>query len=549
VEEIEDYLESLEDFLASSIPDLPNVREAVHRLWLDVSRFGPQSLPSLPDIHVPGLGAFEVPPPPPPPPPKSWFEESLDLVRLYPWTFGGIVVGVAGASLLVGYGSMHKHARLRRVKTVTNTTTERRQVVVVLGGDHPLALPLIVDLEKKGYIVITSVTSLHAVETIENVCHGFVRALVLDPDEPGTTPIFLRSLASTLSRRFPINVPGDPHASPSSRPYIHSVISLLTLPGSSVTTRLTPFEHLPLQSTYLPYLLATHITPIRILQALMPLLRTSPARARDSFSNNQGSQTIIVCVPATDARVGLPFSSAQAMSAAATLRGVEVLRREINVAALTDTTESMKNIKVVVVDVGSVGSSLPQSLTQQDVHKEMDEWTPSERVAYGPAFSSVLEEGHQYGVSRKPADISTFVDPLVEIISGGRKGGRCHFTLCLGFGKIRNLIRGERFSVGAGASTYTLASYLPSGILNTLLIIPHFLVSVRNSLLPVAPAIPQPVPEKPLVPPAVATAPPAPDVAEAAEELSDHEASASETGSEADVESNSSGVESSWIQA
>lgn len=135
-EEIEDYLESLEDFLASSIPDLPNVRGAVQRLWLDISRFGPQSLPSLPDIHVPGLGTFEVPPPPPPPPPKSWFEESLDLVRLYPWTFGGIVVGVAGASLLVGYGAMHKRARFRRVKTVANTTTERRQII----GAYSLSL-------------------------------------------------------------------------------------------------------------------------------------------------------------------------------------------------------------------------------------------------------------------------------------------------------------------------------------------------------------------------------------------------------------------------
>jgi len=46
-----------------------------------------------------------------------------------------------------------------------------------------LALPLIVDLEKKGYIVITSVATLKAVETIERECHGYVRALVLDPDE------------------------------------------------------------------------------------------------------------------------------------------------------------------------------------------------------------------------------------------------------------------------------------------------------------------------------------------------------------------------------
>jgi hypothetical protein len=56
-------------------------------------------------------------------------------------------------------------------------------ITVVLGGDHPLALPLIVDLEKKGYIVIASVSTLEAVETVEHRCNGYVRALVLDPDE------------------------------------------------------------------------------------------------------------------------------------------------------------------------------------------------------------------------------------------------------------------------------------------------------------------------------------------------------------------------------
>lgn len=102
------------------------------------------------------------------------------------------------------------------------------------------------------------------------------------------------------------------------------------------------------------------------------------------------------------------------------------------------------------------------------------------------------------------------------------------------------------------AGTYTMASYLPSYILNTLLIIPHFLISVRNALLPITPAIaqPYPPPQPPALPPSsVPTAPPASEVAKAAEELSEHEASASDTGSEADVESNSSGVESSWVHA
>lgn len=54
---------------------------------------------------------------------------------------------------------------------------------MVLGGDSPLGPPLISDLERKGYIVITSVSSPEAVDEIEAQGNGYVRALVLDPSE------------------------------------------------------------------------------------------------------------------------------------------------------------------------------------------------------------------------------------------------------------------------------------------------------------------------------------------------------------------------------
>lgn len=117
------------------------------------------------------------------------------------------MVGVAGTGLLVGYSSIHKHSRFVKTKPASAASTERRQVVgehliliqvigalhmivaVVLGGDHPLALPLILDLEKKGYIIITTVPAAELVETVESRCHGYVRALVLDPDEVRITVI------------------------------------------------------------------------------------------------------------------------------------------------------------------------------------------------------------------------------------------------------------------------------------------------------------------------------------------------------------------------
>jgi hypothetical protein len=223
MEEIEDYLESLEELfftsLSAATQDLPHIREAVYRLWEDVSRYGPSGLSN---IHIPVLRDFQIPPPPPPVPPKSFLERSVDWVGVHPWKTSGIVVGVLGVGLLVGYASAQR--RSYRVMRVKSATRERRQVVgalfsdvsiirmfiidgwplVILGGDHPLGLPLIVELEKQGYIVITSVSSASSVDVVERACQGYVRALVLDPCEvhiidPSHSLTVLRKLLVTSS--------------------------------------------------------------------------------------------------------------------------------------------------------------------------------------------------------------------------------------------------------------------------------------------------------------------------------------------------------------
>jgi hypothetical protein len=58
--------------------------------------------------------------------------------------------------------------------------------VVVLGGDTLLALPLILELEKQGYVVIASVSTPQVVDVLEHKTRGYVRALVLDPTEVST---------------------------------------------------------------------------------------------------------------------------------------------------------------------------------------------------------------------------------------------------------------------------------------------------------------------------------------------------------------------------
>lgn len=201
---VEEYWESLEEYVFSSLSaattDLPNIHDAFNKLWLDIARYGPP-IPSFPAMHVPVLGDFHLPPPPPPPPPPSnlsWLRESADWTRQHPWTMSGIVL--VGASLMVGYRSAHARRRNEQYR-VKSQSHERRQVVgasnlilscrytskgsqpVVLGGDTPLALPLILYLEAKGYIVIASVSTPEAVQLLEQQCQGYVRALVLDPYE------------------------------------------------------------------------------------------------------------------------------------------------------------------------------------------------------------------------------------------------------------------------------------------------------------------------------------------------------------------------------
>lgn len=209
------------------------------------------------------------------------------------------------------------------------------------------------------------------------------------------------------------------------------------MPTASVHCAPAPFEQICLRSTYLPHLLSTHIAPLQTIQALLPLLRTDTSRAR-------GHKSIILCLPASDARVGLPFGSVSAMSAAATLRAADVLRREIAAA------QGMSAIRVVTVDVGAVGSSTSDPV----VGVNMDDWTPSEKATYGTAFSTIRETRG----SRVPVDVSIFVDSLVGVASAGTKA-RCSekvvFGISLGllYEKVKDWIRGGRFSIGAGGQS------------------------------------------------------------------------------------------------
>jgi hypothetical protein len=131
-DDIQEHLESIEDYIhvsfSSARAEMPNVQEALNRLWADVSRFGP----AIPEIRLPVL--IEVPPPPPPPPPplpkSSILDNVTDWAAENPWKASSVV----GMGLLVGYNAYRARTHARLQKRPHTTNHERRQVVGMVGS-------------------------------------------------------------------------------------------------------------------------------------------------------------------------------------------------------------------------------------------------------------------------------------------------------------------------------------------------------------------------------------------------------------------------------
>lgn len=229
VDNIEEYFAAVEEYLQSSLNvvtrSLPDVNEVVNQLWVDIARYGP-GMPGFSEVHVPAFADFQVSLPPPPPPPieqSSWTTQSADWIARHPWKTTGVVASLVGVGVLI----RHRDIFTKRAKHLYSgkkaaQAAERRQIIgkycyighqclyvlmdiaVVLGGDMPYALPLIQDLERKGYIVLASVSTPEAVDALEARSHGYVKAHVLDPFEVGLELVTygLSFIASNSPRLF-----------------------------------------------------------------------------------------------------------------------------------------------------------------------------------------------------------------------------------------------------------------------------------------------------------------------------------------------------------
>jgi len=300
---------------------------------------------------------------------------------------------------------------------------------------------------------------------------------------------------ASLSLRYPLNVAGDPYLPAATSASINIIISVISLLSLSSSPPPTPIERLDLPQTYLPMLYEAHLSPLAVIQAILPLFRVA-----SNHQGRSGRTTVIVAVPSVASRVGVAFDGARAMAVAGLVKGVEVLRREVG-----------NNPKVVVVDVGSLTADPKDAVSkEQDKKSELDvtaltrAWSASERLAYGPAYQMAVGraiEGpprHRKRVRRTPEDVQVFVDAILGVVDAGRPWAIYRPSEL--YARVRTWWKGNRFGVGAGAHTYTVASWLPTIVLEVLLNLPGWLIALRNRLLPLPPPPVQPVPQPRRIP-------------------------------------------------
>ncbi|KZO95892.1 hypothetical protein CALVIDRAFT_155523 [Calocera viscosa TUFC12733] len=561
IEELEEYIAEVENYIASLLPALETLPSLPQRIFDELQRFGPPSLPAFPTLTI--QAPTPPPPPPPPPPPKGWSDWLGDLVgggAMRKLTVGVVVSAGLGLASMYGYKRWRLHVLKKRksrklARTPLMTDGHRREAIVVLGADHPLGQPICASLEKQGYIVIATASSpSYASKLAKSSASGYLRALPLEPAAPvlltsqseDTASAFSSKLQVALSQTFPTTASGDPYVSAQHLPYVTGVISLMSLP----TPAPMPIAHLPMKDQYLPYMVASHFTPVMLLQSLLPIMHRSPLGR---------TPRIIALVPALSSLPGTPFSAASSASTQATMSMLSSLRREL--AQAHDAT------KIITLNVGTI--ALPTEGFEASL-------PPEAKEAYGSAFEAAMASAGRRTWSN-PNRVTRVIEKILRLSDTP-------------IGTALYWIKAGNVNVGAGgefsarfelhchsspvANIYAAFARLPAPVLDVLFAIPSYVATLRArlSFIPrVRPAFvcpsfrrkatrapekeekkplaiePAPVPVPPPAPvPAVPAAPVAQEVAAAAG-VPVHDEALSEPESDLSIEEHEhSGSESEW---
>ncbi|GAA6023036.1 hypothetical protein JCM11491_000369 [Sporobolomyces phaffii] len=377
---IQDLFNSIASAWDSVVPaeGLPNLHSLPHQLhdalfapggvFDKLTNGGTVPLP----VPASWLESASATPPPPPPAPTSlplslssprWLQDLLAHLARYPYPYAlAALSATTGATYYYSPRTLdplvsllpaevlppRKNRPLRLLPSTHGVPAEvRKEAALVLGADSVQGREIALDLEKRGWVVIATVSDPDMVDKLEREGRGWIKVLVLDPAQSSSVSPFLRSLSTALSLRFPLHTSGDPFSRPSHALALTSLVDCLSLPSSS-TPALVPLE--AVESEQIRRDLTERIsTFILVSKGVLPFLRSSASRP--------GAPTTVylLLLPSITSNLSLPFLSLSSTLSQALESLFHSLRRELRLSTPSP------NLKLSILQVGSFDVATPSS--------------------------------------------------------------------------------------------------------------------------------------------------------------------------------------------
>ncbi|GAA5958101.1 hypothetical protein JCM3765_002810 [Sporobolomyces pararoseus] len=405
---INDLFDTLSQVWDSLVPaeGLPNLHQLPHQLhealFAPGGVFDKLTNGGTVPLPVPSSWLESASSPPPPPsivsPPRSsltprWIQDVFTHLAAHPYVYTlATLSATTGATYYYSPRTLKplislilpasvlpvpKNRPMRLLPSTSNVAAEiRKEAVLVLGADTFQGREIALDLEKRGWVVIATVSDPDQVDRLEREGRGWIKVLVLDPTESSSVSPFLRSLSTALSLRFPLHTSGDPFSRPSHTLSLTSLIDCPSLPLSNSTSSLIPLE--AVESDQIKRDLTERIaTFILVTKGVLPFLRNS--------SQRPGAPTAVhlLLLPSISSNVSLPFESLSSSLSTSLESMFHSLRREL----LLSTPKP--NLQLSILQIGSFEQS-PSSLSRTSSSSSSTEVKPLPiRLSslYAPALS------------------------------------------------------------------------------------------------------------------------------------------------------------------
>ncbi|GAA5978353.1 hypothetical protein JCM10908_004325 [Rhodotorula pacifica] len=480
----------------SNLHELPShVAQSLDSLVNKLTNNGTLPVPN-PRDWLPEQLQPAAPPAPPQPPASSTLASPLGNFRVYlsrfaahtaehPYAYASVALGLSGTASYY----FAPQATLRALQPLTNCIPAevlpdpknrplrlvpaqhgvageiRKEAVVVLGADSPHGREIALDLERRGFVVVATVADPALVDSLERTSRGWLKVLVLDPQESSSVSPFLRSLSTALSLRYPLHSSGDPFSRPAHALALTGVINCLSLAASSPTTGMEPYPLEATENDFVRRQVGERVaTVVGVVKGLLPILRTAAARP--------GAPTgvLLSLVPSASSNLSLPFASLTSAADAAISSVLHSLRREL-AASSAATLVRITTLEVGFFQTSGSGAPGPAAVPQT-----------AKRIGATPALPIRLESLYAPALARRALIVpeQNAAAPTREGNNGGakyaRKGSEMR-RLCRRVWQV--LVRPNHASavgrIGSGSFTYLLVSYLPHAVVDLCL-------SVQDSL-------------------------------------------------------------------